>query len=653
VTDVLTAPPDFETFVLDAANRPAAAAARAVADATGVPFAPLVIVGAPGSGKSELLQAIEGRIRAHHPNAVIESFDPDALAERYRSALLVARAEMFRAELLAADLVLIDDFEGLARHQDCQGLVSDLLDGRRGAGREVVVATGLAIDRLGGLDARLLRRLSEGTTVALSLPGPEARYAILRRRLHGHETVLQDEVVRAVAEAEFVSMRDYTGALSRLVAFQEASALPLSPRDALLLIGAPVAPVPQGGDALPPPEQGGDEFGAFLSEVSAGLSEQVDRWRRRIGEAMLRWGGEGLRTRRLEVLLADESPADPEAVLAGFEADAAEIVALGAAAARLAPDLAGAEVFRDPDQVAAARALVTQARSRAAPLTAPLAHYRWDDFAEGPSLRLPMMAARDIISEPGRRYSPLVVIGASGTGKTHYLHALGNALAAAGVAPVACLGSHAFAAEVRALPDADALAAWRSRYGWVGALLLDDLHLLSGDHPAQEELMLLIGELTEGRRQMVLTSSLPLEELVGMDARLLARLGGGLSVELSSPDREVRLAVIKRMLDGSAAAGDAALADFLAARPADSVRAVQGMVQRVLGEAAAQQVEPSPSLAREVLDVMEIGLSRSARRPDPRRGSGILTPGMGQVRSPEKTVMRWPSVADRLLAELR
>jgi chromosomal replication initiation ATPase DnaA len=653
VTDVLTAPPDFETFVLDAANRPAAAAARAVADASGVPFAPLVIVGPAGSGKTELLQAIAGRIRAHHPTAVVESLEPDGLAERYRSALLVARGEMCRAELQAADLVLIDDLERLARHQDCQGLVADLLDGRRGAGREVVVATSVPVERLAGLDARLLRRLSEGTTVQLSLPGAEARYAILHRRLHGHETVLLDDVVRAVAEAEFASMRDYTGALSRLVAFQEASAVPLSPRDALLLIGAPVAPVPQAAEPAPPVPDSGDEFGAFLSEVSAGLSEQVDRWRRRIGEAVLRWGGEGLRTRRLEALLADESPVDPEAALAAYEADAAEIVALGAKAAALAPDLAGAEVFSDPDQVAAARALVAQAGSRRGPLTAPLAHYRWEDFAEGSSMRLPMMAARDIIAEPGRRYSPLVVIGASGTGKTHYLHALGNALAAAGVAPVACLGSHAFAAEVRALPDADALASWRQHYAWVGALLLDDLHLLAGAPDAQEELILLIGELTEGHRQMVLTTSQPLEALEGLDGRLLARLGGGLAVELPSPDRDVRLAVVKRMLAGTAAADDAALADFLAARPAESVRAVQGMVQRVLGEAAAQQVEPSPALAREVLDVMEIGLSRGARRPDPRRASGILTPGMGQVRSPEKTVMHWPSIADRLLAEIR
>ena len=82
MTIVLTAAPDFETFVLDAANRPAAAAARAVADASGVPYAPLVVVGAGGSGKTELLQAIIGRIRANHPTAVVDATDPDGLAER-------------------------------------------------------------------------------------------------------------------------------------------------------------------------------------------------------------------------------------------------------------------------------------------------------------------------------------------------------------------------------------------------------------------------------------------------------------------------------------------------------------------------------------------------------------------------------------------
>jgi chromosomal replication initiation ATPase DnaA len=640
----------FETFLLDPANRAAAAAARAVADASGVPFAPLVVVGPAGSGKTELLNSIAAQVRESHPGAPVELLTMDALAERYRSALLVARGEACRAELFGAELVLLDDFERLARHPDCQGFVADLLDARRAAGRDVVVTTAIPVDQLLGLDPRVIRRLVEGTTVTLSLPGAEARLAILRRRLADTPDALPDPVVRAVAEAGFPSMRDYTGALARLVAFQEASALPLSASDALLLVGAPGAmlasPVP-----VEVPEA--DEFGSFLSEVAASLSEQVDRWRRRIGEAVLKWGGEGLNTRRLEGLLAEDTPGDPETTLAGFEADTLELQALAREAAELAPDLAGAQVFRDPDQVPAARALVAQARQRGSPLSAPLSQYRWEDLAEGPSSRLPMLAARDIIAEPGRRYSPLIVVGPAGTGKTHLLHGLGNALVQRGIAPAACLGTHAFAAEVAALADAEELAEWRLHYRWVGALLLDDLHLLAGSARAQEELQLLVGELLEGGRQMVFTSTVPLEELVGFDTRLLDRLQGGLVVELPPPDREVRLAVVKRLLESTAAAQDAALADYLASRPADSVRAVQGMVQRVLGQALAQQVVASPALAREVLEAIELGPVRAARRSGGARTSGILSPGMGLVKSPEKMIESWPGIADRLIAELR
>jgi len=645
---------DFECFTLEPANRAAAAAARAAADATGVPYAPLVVIGGGGTGKSELLLAIAARLRASHPRASVEQLDPDALVERYRGALLAARGDELRDQLVGADLLLLDDLERLARHRDCQGLVADLLDARRNAGREVVVTLAVPLARLEGLDARLVRRLAEGTTVTLSLPGPEVRLAILRHKLAELAGELPDDVVRALAAADFGSLRDYTGALSRLLAFQAASAVPLSPEDALLLIGASeVATSRMAVAAGPPDRTGPDEFAEFLSDITAGVSEQVDRWKRLVGEAVLEWAGQGLRTRRLEALLEQDVPVDPEPVLAAYQRDAREILALAAEAAALAPDLAGAEVFHDPDQLAAARDLAAQARSRAAPLSAPLAHYRWEDLAQGPASRLVMLAARDIIGEPGRRYSPLLVVGAPGSGKSHLLHGLGNALAGRGVTPVACLGATAFAAEVRGLADADALAGWRQRYRWVGALLLDDLHLLADDRRAQEELAHLVGELLEGQRQMVFASLRPLEELAGFEARLLSRLHGGLLVELPPPDREVRLAVIKRLLAGGPAAQDAALADYLAGRPAESVREVHALVHRVLSAASAQQVVPSPALARETLEALPLGAARGPRRSGGFRASGILAPGLGMVRSREKMVDQWPGATDRLIGELR
>ena len=76
-------------------------------------------------------------------------------------------------------------------------------------------------------------------------------------------------------------------------------------------------------------------------------------------------------------------------------------------------------------------------------------------------------------------------------------------------------------------------------------------------------------------------------------------------------------------------------------------------MQQVLGEAAAQRVGPSPALAREVLEVMELGTSRGRRRITGVATSGILSPGASLVRGREKMVDEWPSIADRLIPELR
>jgi chromosomal replication initiation ATPase DnaA len=654
---------DLETFLLEPANRAAAMAAQAVADATGLPFAPLLVQGPPGSGKTDLLEAVSARLRARHPGARIEQLGADALAERYRTALVLGKGDACRATFLAAELLLLDDLERLARHRDCQGLVADLLDARRAAGRETVVATGRPVADLDGLDARLARRLTEGTTVHLALPAAPARREILRRRLANGAQTLSSEVIEALAEAPFPSMRDYTGALSRLLAFQQASAAPLTPADAMALIGAPgPPPIPAAaeatlGSATPvspaaSDETGEDEFGAFLSEVEAGVSEQVDRWRRRVGEAVLRWGAEGFRTRRLEALLGDEVAGDPEPVLSGFDADVRSLRALASEMETLAPDLAGAEVFRDPDQLGSARELVEQARGRGVPLSAPLPQYRLEDLAEGPACRSALDAVRDLLAAVPRATHPVVIVGGPGLGKTHVLHGAGNALAAKGVGPLACLNAQAFAAELASLRTAEDLSAWRVRYRWVGALLLDDLHLLAQEPRAQEELLRLTTDLAEGQRPLVFTSAAALESLSGLDPRLLTRLQGGRVVPLRPPDREMKLAMTKRLLSGTPAAHDAGLADYFAGRPADSIRALQAAVQKLLDEAAAQHVSPSPALAREVLDLE--GLEpRPVRRAGPPRTSGILSPGLGLVKSREKMIDEWPSVAEQLIAEFK
>jgi chromosomal replication initiation ATPase DnaA len=148
---------------------------------------------------------------------------------------------------------------------------------------------------------------------------------------------------------------------------------------------------------------------------------------------------------------------------------------------------------------------------------------------------------------------------------------------------------------------------------------------------------------------MIFTSAVPLSELKGVEARLRTRLEGGLVVDLPAPDREIRHHVLERQLQAKLGALDADLVDYLGSRPADSVRAVHGLLQRVLNAAESQGITPTAALAREVL---EAPAPKPPKRVGTLRTSGVVAPASG-ARSREKVVWDWPDVGDRIVEEWR
>jgi chromosomal replication initiation ATPase DnaA len=349
---------------------------------------------------------------------------------------------------------------------------------------------------------------------------------------------------------------------------------------------------------------------------------------------------------------------DVTQALRDFECDVQRLREMEAQTADLAADLVGSAAFRDPGDLAAAESLLARAREGAVPPAAPSPLWKLGNWVEGSSARVALEAARAVVQEPGARYNPLVIVGGGGVGKTHLLHALGNALAESATAPVACLGATEYSGELIAAIDRDAVGIWRSRYRRVAAFLLDDVHLIADTDRTQDELFLLYNMLLESGRQMIFTSAAPLAELRGLEPRLRTRLEGGLVVELPAPDREVREGVATRELAAKGGTADAGLADFLAARQVDSVRVLLAQLQRVLNAAEARGVEPSVALAREILDGIPPGppaeeAQPPARRPQGHRTSGIVAPTAGGARSREKMVWEWPDLADRVLEEWR
>ncbi|MDZ4674357.1 MAG: DnaA/Hda family protein [Gemmatimonadota bacterium] len=643
----------FESFVEGPSNSAAAVAARSVASQPGGGRQSLLLLGPAGVGKTHLLGAIAATLRTTQPGLEVCQETAASLLDRARGL------HGGLAPLHEAGLVLFDELERISEHRDLEGAVLDFLLARAPMGRPVVLASAQSLETLGSAGAELAALLSEGTTVHLAPPDSGTRLAILRLRSAEFKPGLPDDVLAAVARLPITSVRELLAAIQRLVAFQSVSPGPLDPAQARLLVTGratartdddePPVPAPASRQVeLRPLELADDEFGSFLTEVVASVSHQVDRWRAQVGEAILRHGGEGFLTRRLEALLEAEMPARPGEVLDRFELDVMRLRALESTAASLAPELAGSPAFRDPDRIDDAETALALARLRHDPLPAPSPEFSLERFGEGPGNRRALQAVRGVLHQPGARDNPLVVVGASGTGKTHLLHAIGNQLGT-GAGPVACLAAATFAGDVRRLLESGGLANWRSRFRHAGAFLLDDLHLLAGRPEAQEEFLVLFAHLLAHGRQVVVAMNAPPSSLKDIDPRLLSRLEAGLVVELPRPDREIRLLVVKQLLAASPAAGDAALADWLANRPADSVRAVQGAVRRVLSAAEAEGIGPSPALAREVLDRIEPA-TRPASAGGTAAGGAPVPVRTGQ--GPEKMVTVWPRIGDRLIEEL-
>jgi chromosomal replication initiator protein DnaA len=644
----------FESFVVGAANRLAATAARAVSENPGAVYNPLFIYGGSGLGKTHLEMAVGHAAAAINPNLRVEYLTLDDFVEAFHAAIAAGQGDAYRRRFTEVDLLLLDDVQFLTHRREMQAELLRVTNAMLAAGRQIVLTSDRAPSEIESLDERLIQRFAGGLVIDIAPPDFETRIAILRRQAEDRGTTFAPSVLETVAGLGHASVRELIGALNRLVALQAVNEAPLDPHQALSVLGTPNRPVVPSG-MVPPevpavPSPTGDEFGSFLSEVSIAVSQQVEAWRARVAEAMQAWEGEGYRVQRLVNLLNQEAPVDPESVLREFVGDIERLKLLEAEAAELDPALAGHSVFRDPDSVEAAQKQVEQARQGTLPPPGPSRHWQLADLAEGSGTRMALRAIHDVVARPGIAYNPVVFVGDPGVGKTHFLHALGNELAAQPNAVVACLETSDFTDELIKAIEKDRVNWWRARYRRVTALLLDDIQLLAGKERTQEELFWLFNLLVESGRQLAFTSVLPLAELKGVDTRLLTRFEGGLVVELPSPDREVRLAVVHGMLGAGADPAEAeALATYLAGRAVDSVRALQGLVQRVLNAAEAQQVAPSAALARRVL---EGAAAAPPRRSIGTRASGVVTPLAG-IKSREKVVWDWPDSADRMIEELR
>lgn len=228
--------------------------------------------------------------------------------------------------------------------------------------------------------------------------------------------------------------------------------------------------------------------------------------------------------------------------------------------------------------------------------------YTLDRFVVGGSNELCFAACQAVADAPGRSYNPLFIYGGVGLGKTHLMHAIGNAvLAMHPRTRVGYVPTEQFTNELIAAIQARRTSEFHNRYRRIDVLLVDDAHFLAGKVGTQEEFFHTFNALHDSQKQIVLTSDRPPKEIPGLQERLVSRFEWGLVTDIGAPDLETRVAILQM----KAAEDDLSIRHDVLALIAEhctsSVRELEGAVIKLLAYSSLTRREITPALAAEVL----------------------------------------------------
>jgi chromosomal replication initiator protein len=234
--------------------------------------------------------------------------------------------------------------------------------------------------------------------------------------------------------------------------------------------------------------------------------------------------------------------------------------------------------------------------------TAPDPHARYDfaSFVVGTANRLAYVAAQQVAESPGVDYNPLLIYGGVGLGKTHLLHAIGHTAAQHGLM-VAYVTAEQFTNEIIEAIRLRTTEAFRARYRMVDVLLVDDIQFIAGKESTEEEFFHTFNTLHEANKQIVLTSDRVPRAMYHLHDRLRSRFEWGLIADIQPPDQEHRLAILRaKAASLRISIGEDALAAL--ARPeCESIRALEGTLNRVLAHARMLGQPPDARLVEQAL----------------------------------------------------
>lgn len=240
----------------------------------------------------------------------------------------------------------------------------------------------------------------------------------------------------------------------------------------------------------------------------------------------------------------------------------------------------------------------SQEEDRPAPLQRNVTlnpRYTFENFVVGSGNRLAHAACLAVTEKPARAYNPLFVYGGVGLGKTHLLHAIGNACHVRGLS-VLYVSSEEFTNDLINAIRTHATQAFREKYRSIDVLLVDDIQFIAGKESTQEEFFHTFNTLHGQNKQIIISSDRPPKALVTLEERLRSRFEWGLTADIQPPDMETRLAILRYKAEQTGRFIPDDILETISRRVQSNIRELEGALNRILAFADLSGVSLTPNL---------------------------------------------------------
>jgi chromosomal replication initiator protein len=228
--------------------------------------------------------------------------------------------------------------------------------------------------------------------------------------------------------------------------------------------------------------------------------------------------------------------------------------------------------------------------------------YTFANFIVGSANRLAHAASLSVAERPGHAYNPLFLYGGVGLGKTHLMHAIGNQVAAKFPRKrVVYATSEKFTNEFITSIQQGKIDEFRARYRRIDLLLIDDIQFIADKERTQEEFFHTFNAIHEDGKQIVLSSDRPPKAILTLEERLRSRFEWGLIADLTAPDLETRIAILRAKAEEGAVPITSDVIEFIARKVVSNIRELEGALNRIVAYASMGAMPISIELAQAVL----------------------------------------------------